>query len=385
MKQFKCSECGQFVFFENSACVNCGKQLAYLPDDGLMHAFSWEQFAAESPGTSPPATEWRPCANFRTHEICNWAVATADENPLCRSCRLTHVIPTLSESDNLTAWLRLETAKRRLIFGLMSLGMTPVSKTENPANGLAFEFLEDTDGAPVLTGHHSGLITINLAEADDVERERRRLALHEPYRTLLGHFRHESGHYIWDQWIRDSDRLEDFRKVFGDERRDYAAALAQHYEQGPAADWQANYISAYSGSHPWEDWAETWAHYLHMRDGLEIAGWSGLQLTAIDSTIAASQNSSPTANHPPDFDRMLSNWFSLTYIINNLNRGLGLADGYPFVLSPPVIAKLRFVHSIVETFSGSATATPPIIPEIGTTPVPPPQGERKSSPVPADL
>ncbi len=358
MKQFTCNDCGQSVFFENSQCMNCGHQLAYRPDQRAMQSFKWEQFDAE--GTGDP--EWQPCTNYRNHNICNWAVLIADGNPLCRSCRLTRVIPSLSEPDNLKSWFRLESAKRRLIYGLMGLGMQLESKTENPEGGLAFEFLADTDEKTVLTGHQSGLITVSLAEADDVERERRRTQLHEPYRTLLGHFRHESGHYIWDRWIRDSDKLEDFRAVFGDERADYTTALTRHYEQGPVPDWQANFVSAYSGSHPWEDWAESWAHYLHIRDGLEIAAWSGLRLRSMRIASPMTEVAAAPLTTPTEFDRMLADWFSLTYILNNLNRGLGLglADGYPFVLSPRVVAKLRFIHSMVELFGEREPAAIPV-------------------------
>lgn len=346
MKQFTCDDCGQLVFFENSQCVTCGRQLAYRPELGVMQSFTWGQFEPETKDVE--TAEWHPCANYRDHNVCNWGVLDADHNPLCRSCRLTQVIPSLSQPENITAWFRLESAKRRLIYSLMDLGMQLESKAENPESGLSFEFLADTDEQTILTGHQSGLITVNLAEADDVERERLRTQLHEPYRTLLGHFRHESGHYVWDRWIRDSGRIEEFRQVFGDERRDYAAALAQHYEQGPAPEWQTQFISAYSASHPWEDWAETWAHYLHMRDGLEIAAWSGLRIRSMRISPPVTEAAAASITPPLEFDRMLTDWFSLTFIINNLNRGLGLVDAYPFVLSPPVVAKLRFIHSLVE-------------------------------------
>jgi hypothetical protein len=220
---------------------------------------------------------------------------------------------------------------------------------ENP-DGLAFEFLADppVEGAgPVLTGHANGVITINVVEADDAERERRRLELHEPYRTLLGHFRHESGHYYWDRLIRDSVHLDGFRERFGDEREDYAAALRRHHDTGPELEWQTRCVTAYASVHPWEDWAETWAHYLHMTDTLETASDCGLALRPRRSTQPASrpQFSLGEANKVP-FEQIIADWLAVTHVLNNLSRGLGQRDAYPFVLSEPAIEKLRFVHRL---------------------------------------
>jgi len=72
----------------------------------------------------------------------------------------------------------------------------------------------DVDGCtPVLTSHCNGLITLNIAEADDAERERRRVKFHEPYRTLLGHLRHEVAHYYWDRLIANSKWLSGFSRL----------------------------------------------------------------------------------------------------------------------------------------------------------------------------
>ena len=220
------------------------------------------------------------------------------------------------------------------------------NKFDDPERGLAYEFLAESVGAKVLTGHDDGVITINLAEADDAEREKRRLQLGEPYRTLLGHFRHEIGHYYWDRLILHSSAIERFRALFGDERMPYDQALQRHYGEGPPPDWQERYISAYAASHPWEDWAETWAHYLHMSDTLETAAECGLSLEPkrVDGPALKPDASDGLG---VSFDAMIENWFALTFVLNNLNRGLGLPDGYPFVLSPSVIEKLRFVHETV--------------------------------------
>jgi hypothetical protein len=207
-----------------------------------------------------------------------------------------------------------------------------------------------------MTGHSGGVITISLAEADDAERERRRNALREPYRTLLGHMRHESGHYYWTRLVEDTDRLDAFRAQFGDERDDYAAALQGHYTNGPVADWQTRFVTAYASAHPWEDWAETWAHYLHIADTLETAAACGVSIRPRRGDEPALPKVPDTAGTPAtSFDRLMASWYPLTYLLNNLNRGLGLADGYPFVLSPPAVEKLRFVH---DTVTGLNAAQP---------------------------
>jgi hypothetical protein len=234
---------------------------------------------------------------------------------------------------------------------LLSLDLPLLSKQDDPASGLAFDFLADGSSAgqaPVMTGHADGVVTINVAEADDAERERRKAQLLEPYRTLLGHFRHESGHYYWDRLIKQNERCAAFREVFGDERQDYAHAIQHHHETGPAADWRERFVSGYAGAHPWEDWAETWAHYLHMTDTLETASACGVSIRPCRADEPLLREVPWRAGSPAvSFDRLIASWFPLTYVLNNLNRGLGLQDAYPFVLSTPAIEKLRFVHETV--------------------------------------
>jgi hypothetical protein len=276
-------------------------------------------------------------------------VPADDANPLCRSCRLTRVIPDLGVPGNKAAWFRLEAAKRRLVYSLLYLGVPLEGKIEHPQRGLAFEFLADPPGAPkVTTGHADGVITVNIAEADDAERVKRRVQLHEPYRTLVGHMRHEVGHYYWDRLVRDAPRLERFRELFGDERKDYAQALQAHYKDGPPADWQERFVSAYAASHPWEDWAETWAHYLHSTDTLEIAAACGLTLRPPRSDEPSLKKITvPEGEGREPFDKIVADWHALTYVLNNLNRSLGQGDAYPFVLSAPAVEKLRFVHQTI--------------------------------------
>jgi hypothetical protein len=215
-----------------------------------------------------------------------------------------------------------------------------------------FDFLRSPpDGPRVLTGHASGLITLNVEEADDAKRERTRLDLREPYRTLLGHFRHEVGHYYWDRLVRDSSWLEPFRQLFGDERADYAAALKANYENGPPADWGDRFISSYAATHPWEDWAETWAHYLHVIDSLGTALGFGLDAEDIDGIVKPFERDAlyaPDAPGGEEFLKMLNSWIEMTMVLNELARSMGQADFYPFVMSKPMVAKLQFVHLVVQ-------------------------------------
>jgi hypothetical protein len=339
------------VFFENTECVGCGHRLAYLPDMGVVGSLDdagnglWQ-----SPLSRAGGRTYRLCRNYAGAQVCNWTVPADDFRDLCVSCRLTSVVPDMSSAGASAAWYRLEVAKRRLVFTLLSLGLPVLGREDDPEGGLVFEFKADApDGsAPVLTGHANGTITINVAEADDAERERRRQNVHEPYRTLLGHFRHETGHYYWDRLIRDRLPHEHFRALFGDERADYAEALRVHYAAGAPPDWPARFVSEYASAHPWEDWAETWAHYLHMIDTLETAAACGLSLRPDRADEPSIDTVSPAVGRADvSFERMLEHWFPVTYVLNNLNRGLGLPDAYPFVLAPAAIEKLRFVHDVV--------------------------------------
>jgi hypothetical protein len=347
MKVFHCDHCGHLLFFENSICVQCHRKVAYLPDLALVGSLDQ---AGDGIWRSPPPAAarrvYRLCRNYTDEHVCNWAVSADDENPLCISCRLTRVIPDLTRDGHRQAWYRLEMAKRRVMFTLMQLRLPVVSRDEDPERGLAFEFKGDTPSqtGAVLTGHAQGVITINVAEADDVERERMKKAVHEPYRTLLGHVRHEIGHYYWDRLIKDG-AIEEFRALFGDERRDYGEALRAHYQNGPPPDWQEHYVSAYASAHPWEDWAETWAHYLHMVDALETAADCGLSLRPARADEPSMTKVSPRVSSGElGFQQLIDRWFPLTYALNNFNRGLGLPDAYPFVLSAPAISKLQFAY-----------------------------------------
>ena len=357
MKVFRCDHCEQDVFFENVNCLACGRVLAYLPDIGDMAALEPEPeglWRSLSPASG--ITLYRLCENYRVHAVCNWAVRDNEDQALCRACRLTRVAPDLEQAGNLDAWRRLEIAKRRLVYSLLDLGLPLADRTEDPAQGLAYDFLADGDATgigAVLTGHTEGVIVINLAEADDLEREKRRLSLHEPYRTLLGHFRHEVGHYYWDLLIRDGERLETFRAAFGDERADYGAALRVHYEHGAPAGWQSTHVSSYASAHPWEDWAETWAHYLHMVDTLETAQACGVSIRGVSRQDPEEGDGlGEQSVRGRSFDSLIADWLSLTIALNHLNRSLGLPDGYPFVLATAAVEKLRYVHETLLEVTG---------------------------------
>ena len=352
MKVFHCDHCNHLVFFENFLCIRCGHQLAYLPDLGVTGSLDLAKDGLwRSPLPRAKGNSYRLCQNYTEHNVCNWAIPSDHKHEYCISCRLNKLIPNLSIPGHKQAWFKVEVTKRRLIYTRLSLKLPVVSKAEEPDTGLAFELLadpEDPKEPKVLTGHQNGVITLNIAEADDSERERRRLQLHESYRTLLGHMRHEIGHYYWDRLVADTEHLSKFRERFGDEREDYEKALQKHYKDGAPPDWQSRFISAYAASHAWEDWAETWAHYLHMKDMLETSLDCGLSLKPQRSGDPALEpDPMVVAGIPSVFDAMIDSWHPLTYVLNNLNRGMGLPDGYPFVLSAPVIEKLRFVHELI--------------------------------------
>lgn len=355
MKTFHCDKCGQLVFFENVRCENCGAMLGYQPEHRTISSFEpageglWRSLNPANAGLL-----YKQCINYSQEDVCNWMLPAEAEQDLCASCQLTRIIPTLSKPQNRIYWKRLEAAKRRLLYTLWELHLQPRSKLDDQDTGLAFEFLEDTPDNKVMTGHSNGLITLNIAEADPARREEMREKMHEPYRTLLGHFRHESGHYYFDRLVVDTPWIDEFRELFGDERADYAEALQTHYKNGPPEDWEQRYISSYASSHPWEDWAETWAHYLHMIDTLETAFATGM-------TLRPKKPGEPEMiieERPlkaDSFDDMMSDWFALTYVLNSLNRSVGMPDAYPFTLSTPVLRKLRFVNDVVRARSDAAS------------------------------
>jgi hypothetical protein len=318
VRSFACDNCGQLLFFENSVCLRCSAHQTFVP--------SRLDIAVVDGGL-------RQCGNLGVAR-CNWAVEEHEAGPLCRSCALTRTRPADDDAAWLAAFGEAETAKRRLLFELLDLGL-PLREER-----LRFDLLSSAHG-PVVTGHDDGVITLDLAESDDARREQRRAELGEPYRTLLGHFRHEIGHYYEPIVVDESGEREAFRELFGDERADYDGALERHYTAGPPADWSARHVSAYASMHPWEDWAETFAHYLHIRDTLQTAASFGLMVAGPAGVT------SPDDNGARPFAHIVADWLPLTYALNAVNRSMGRGDLYPFTLAPTVIDKLAFVHDRV--------------------------------------
>jgi hypothetical protein len=359
VKNFQCTNCGQIVFFENTQCQQCSSALGYLPEERTMAAFE-VQSDSQWLRIGEPSIAYRPCRNYVMEDVCNWMLPAYRAGELCDSCRFTEIIPSLTKLENRRYWFLLEQAKRRLFYTLLELALPMRDRHEDPQGGLSFRFLEDLDPKRrILTGHAHGVITLNIAEADDVKRVAIRTDMGEPYRTMLGHFRHEVGHYYWDQLIANGAQLAEFRALFGDETRDYAAALQTHYYNGPPADWAQSFISAYAASHPWEDWAETWAHYLHMIAALATAESWGFALRPVRPQTSPAVVSKVNAKSA-SFDRLLyEQWLPLAQFLNSMSRSLGHSDSYPFMMPQPVIDKLSFVHETIHAVTDSASTRPP--------------------------
>lgn len=387
MKPFCCTRCSQPVFFENTSCEACGALLGFVPEQRRLVSFeadvgdrgdaggavlgTWHSVGLE------PAFSRRPCFNYTEHGVCNWmapppaddAAQQADPEaeepdpaPLCISCELTRFVPRLDEPENLRRWGLIEQAKRRLLFTLLELGLAPEPKcsADDPL-GLAFHFMASQPGEPpVMTGHDRGVITLNIAEADDVQRESARVAFQEPVRTLLGHLRHEAAHYLQYRWI-DGEQggcsMPACRAVFGDERADYAQALARYHTEGPASGWEQQHISAYASAHPWEDWAETCAHYLLMVDAVETASAWGLRL---DGPVAEAAPQVPSAGDVPQArDLVLTHWLPVAQFLNAMNRSLGMPDGYPYLMPNAVLTKLSTVQMLLAQAADLRTSSAP--------------------------
>lgn len=342
MKNYACSHCGNTVYFENVKCVKCKNTLGF--DAGELAIVAIEEtglseVTPEAPifrklSSTPHDVPMRFCANAE-FGVCNWLTPESESNIFCKACDLNRLIPNLSEPGSLPAWRALEHAKKRLVYSLLRFGL-PFDGQASAKGPLTFDFVRNA-----LTGHLDGVVTIDVSEADAVERERQRQQFDEPYRSLLGHLRHESGHYYWMVLVEEAGRLDAFRALFGDERADYDAALARHHNAGPAPDWQKRHVSAYASAHPWEDWAETWAHYLHMVDALDTAAAEGMEGHGLRLDLRDDIYSSVT------FDTLMARWVPLTIAMNSLSRSMGHDDFYPFVIPGAAYEKLAFVHRVI--------------------------------------
>ncbi len=329
MTPYRC-RCGQDLFCENTRCSNCGRILAFEPLRAVMLSLD----ADDDGWVDADDNRYRPCANRAEWRVCNGVVEADSAETLCSGCRLNRTIPAMSRNENVLRWKRLEAAKRRMISGVSKLGLDV-----NSNGGMRFDFLEDKRSHPdvlehfVTTGHKDGVITINVLEADEIQRVQQRELMGERYRTVLGHIRHEAGHFFYPQLVTD---LERFTALFGDPGANYDAALKRYYEDGPTEGWEQRHISVYASSHPLEDWAECFAHFLHIEDTLETAVCYGL------------------APDPGDEPRERINaWARFVIPLNELGRSLGQRDHYPFILTPVVIDKLLYVQAAVARVAGA--------------------------------
>ena len=308
MQIFRCPACGARAWFHNLTCA-CGAALVFDPD-------------AQAFGAG------LPCAN-RSAIGCNWQV---EGGPLCRACAMTEVHPDLAEPENVALWAETELAKRRMLANLARwLWFGPADPGARPVFRLLSEQTA-AGAADVVMGHADGVITINVSEAHPATRVERRETLGELYRTMLGHLRHETAHFLFLRLAADPGFAGAFRRLFGDERADYAAALQAHYAapRTPGPD----HVTAYATAHPHEDWAETVAHLLHLVDLADSAAAAGLDPQAPGDAYAED-----------DAGALLTRAVDLALAVNHVNRALDLPDLSPFVLGPGARDKIAFAHA----------------------------------------
>ncbi|MEB2776613.1 putative zinc-binding metallopeptidase [Algoriphagus sp. D3-2-R+10] len=344
MKIFECGNCFHPLYFENESCEKCGHLAGYY--DTSLKILTFERGASQMIADRD-GNAFKYCQN-KEFGVCNWLIPAYNENHFCNACELNRTIPDLSDNENFQKWQKLEIAKHRLIYQLQRLRLAIPAKENHPEIGLSFDFVSKQNDPEIMTGHADGVITILLSEADSVHREKMRKEMYEPYRTLIGHFRHEVGHYFWDRLVATNQSvLDEFHALFGNEQIDYGDALKQHYQNGSPVNWQNNFISQYATSHPWEDWAETWAHYLHIMDMTETAYYFGMSVEPIlkDKSLRGSVDFDPY--EIKDFNSIYKAWAPLSFAINSINRSMGIPDAYPFVVSSVVVDKMKFIHRLI--------------------------------------
>lgn len=374
MKTFKCScKDQQILFFEDSHCVACERTVGLDDWFEKVEPYDLDEASGQYFKAAQPTIRYQKCDNHADFKTCNGMVNmntfVASKNQgevLCFACRFNEIIPDLSIVEHIPLWKKMETAKRRALYTLKALSLPLRNIEQDPEGGLSFDFTTDRDvndhfvsklkgQKPVFTGHASGHITINLAEANDVARSHTKLAMGERYRTLLGHFRHELGHYYFDKLIAGSpEKHTSCKKYFGDDELSYKKALDKHYKKGAPKNWRESFISEYATMHPYEDWAETWAHYMHIIDTLETA--KHFSITGSTSGNSADTEEVEDLNLPQgayffsgqtSIDSILDTWADFSIILNSLNRSMGMNDAYPFVLTPAVRTKLSFIHHAI--------------------------------------
>jgi hypothetical protein len=324
VKAFSCRVCGNALYFENSLCVSCGTALGYSRNEHEIVPVDEDGRYVDREGLV-----WHVCANLNLSG-CTW-LATV-EGGQCFSCDLTRTRPADDDLEGLSQYPVAESAKRRLVVELDARGLPITTRDEDPEQGLCFDMLSSVE-ENVVIGHADGVITIDLAEGDDAHRVKVQSELDEPYRTMLGHLRHEVGHYFESVLVRGEERMDACRELFGDESKDYQAEIDRHYSEGPPEDWQESYISTYATMHPFEDFAETFAHWMHISDTVETARAYGL--TTVDPSAFTLFS-----------DLVTGVWIPLSTALNQINRAMGSDDLYPFVIPPPVLDKLDFVAAL---------------------------------------
>ena len=333
MKIFQCGNCNHSIFFENVTCDNCSHLTGYRAEDRRMLTF---EANGDTLVSDLEGIEYKFCKN-KEYEVCNWVLEKESPEEFCSACQLNRTIPKLADADNFENWTHMEIAKHRLVYQLQKVGLALPNKMDHDDVGLCFDFVSNKSDPKLMTGHANGVITILIREGNSVLREKARKQLKEPYRTLVGHLRHEVGHYFWDRLIRDNpETLAECRAIFGNDELDYGEALKIYYENGAPENWQQSYISEYATSHAWEDWAETWAHYLHIMDMVETAYFFGVNVKPIKKLRIMKTKVSFDPYTKEDFDVIVQTCVPLSFAVNSINRAMGVPDVYPFVITPPV-------------------------------------------------
>ncbi|BBY64276.1 zinc-binding metallopeptidase family protein [Mycolicibacterium helvum] len=347
MRAFVCPVCRDFVPFEGSACQSCGTPVG-------LHLPSRSMVALSDGAAMVDGVRWTRCTQS-TPLACNW-LASESAGVTARGRCLAHALirrePDPDDTIAREKLLPATQALRRLVYQLDELGL-PVEPYWQRDGGLAFDLLSSySTSERIMIGHAGGVITIDLVESLDAYRESLRVQLGEPYRTMLGHFRHEAGHYYQNVLVETGVGAQRYlarcRELFGDERASYADALTRHYEFGAPADWRSSFISEYATMHPWEDFAECFAHYLHITDTIDTSREAGMVLHADRVRFAAPRDVVPLESYAEaPIQRLLDDWKWISLFFNRVNTAMGKGPLYPFEISQPVADKLGFVHAVL--------------------------------------
>ncbi|XAL99175.1 putative zinc-binding metallopeptidase [Phycisphaeraceae bacterium D3-23] len=363
MRTFTCL-CNETLFFDNTRCVSCEREAGFCPACQQLVALVEVEEGQYRCGNPACCATLVKCDNYRIERVCNRCIVLPNAGgSLCDCCRFNAVIPNLNVGDNRSKWRRIESAKRRLFYHLDLLGLPLGDAKDGFDPPLSFDFKEDTGPMwsfddngnsemlnaheVVMTGHFKGKVTINLREADPVERERLRVQFGELNRSLIGHFRHEIGHYYWELLVK-GQREDGFKAVFGDHNTPtYAESMQAYYQRGPHANWSNYFASAYASMHPWEDFAETFTAYLEMVAALDTAQHMGIdRMNELDAVPS------------DDLDAMCRVYARVGIAFNELNRTMGLKDVLTRPLTRPVIEKMAFVHKLIAEVRGPASPAP---------------------------